>query len=278
MLETTSAVHSTSNTAAWASSTTTLAYLFIVLFLAAAAIGGGLVCIGFGASAHRQELSEHALNGGDPSCLVPLNHSGWSQPLLPDHEELAALEQGQFEAARAKRGWRPISRELSSCFDKRTHRRLPAVIAPANDGGPPLPFPPIPSAPERRSIVGLALPQCNASAHPQQQPQLAYIFALPNHGSDSCCTAQNDAAGLAAERAFAAHLLEKSMLADAEVAQHALYGKPQGRRQLAMERRRRRRRRRRSYGLGRRRRRRRRPIPARLAAGPRPASSSCFGP
>ena len=41
MLETTSAVSSTGNTAAWASSTTTVAYLSIVLFLAAAAIGGG---------------------------------------------------------------------------------------------------------------------------------------------------------------------------------------------------------------------------------------------
>ena len=118
MLETTSAVRSTSDTAAWASSTTTLVYLFIVLFLAAAAICGGLVCIAF----------------------------GWSSPLL----------------------------------------RCPPGPSVSN-----------PSAPERQSILGLALPQRNASAHPQQ---LAYIFALPNRTRDSCCTARNDAAGLAAER------------------------------------------------------------------------------
>ena len=59
--------------------------------------------------------------------------------------------------------------------------------------------------------------------HPQQ---LAYIFSLPIHGRNSWCTAQNDAAGLAAERAFEVHLLEKSMLAEAEVAEHALDGNP----------------------------------------------------
>ena len=68
--------------------------------------------------------------------------------------------------------------------------------------------------------MGLALPQRNTFACPHQQ---AYIFALPNHTRDSWCTAQNDAAGLAAERAFEAHLLEKSMLAEAEAAERALY-------------------------------------------------------
>ena len=159
MLETTSAVRSTGNTAGWAGSTSTLAYLFIVLFLAAAAIGGGLVCIGF----------------------------GWSSALQ------------------------------SLC-------RLHAAITPAHaDRCPPGPSPPRHSAPERQSIVGLALPQCNASAHPEQ---LAYIFAVPSHARDSWCTAQNDAAGLAAERDFEAHVLEKSMLAEAKAAERALYGNP----------------------------------------------------
>jgi hypothetical protein len=124
-----------------------------------------------------------------------------------------------------------VSRELSSCFDKRTHRRLPcpSVIAPAHDGCPPVPFPPKPSAPDRKSIVGLTLPQPhNASVHPQQ---LAYIFDLPNHASDSCCTAQNNAAGLPAERVFETHLLEKSMLARVGRGPRCraeLYGKPSG--------------------------------------------------
>ena len=159
MLETTSAVRSTGNTAGWTGSTSTLAYLYIVLFLAAAAIGGGLVCIGF----------------------------GWSSALQ------------------------------SLC-------RLHAAITPAHaDRCPPGPSPPRHSAPERQSIVGLALPQCNASAHPEQ---LAYIFAGPSHARDSWCTAQNDAAGLAAERDFEAHVLEKSMLAEAKAAERALYGNP----------------------------------------------------
>ena len=48
---------------------------------------------------------------------------GWSRPMLPDHGELAASEQAQMDAARARRGWRPISRALTSQFEKRTHRR-----------------------------------------------------------------------------------------------------------------------------------------------------------
>jgi hypothetical protein len=39
-------------------------------------------------------------------------NKGWSRPVLPDHGELAASEQAQLEAARAKRGRRPISRAL----------------------------------------------------------------------------------------------------------------------------------------------------------------------
>ena len=71
--------------------------------------------------------------------------------------------------------------------------------------------------------MGLALPQCNASAHPEQ---LAYIFPVQSHARDSWCTAQNDAAGLAAERDFEAHVLETSMLAEAKAAERALYGNP----------------------------------------------------
>ena len=116
MLESSSGVRCASNTASMAG----LAILLIVLF-----IGGGLVCIGFlGLSAPLLSL------GAGASCCVRVttaerwpanNHSGWSRPLLPDHAELAALEQRQIDAARARRGWRPISRALSSRFDKRTH-------------------------------------------------------------------------------------------------------------------------------------------------------------
>ena len=50
-------------------------------------------------------------------------NKGWSRPLLPDHGELAASEQAQLEAARARRGWRPIRRALTSRFNTSTHRR-----------------------------------------------------------------------------------------------------------------------------------------------------------
>ena len=50
-------------------------------------------------------------------------NEGWSRPLLPDHGEVAASEQAQLDAARARCGWRPISRALTSQFEKNTHRR-----------------------------------------------------------------------------------------------------------------------------------------------------------
>ena len=126
------------------------------------------------------EAAERALDGNS-SCSLPLNNSGWSRPLLPDHAELAALEQRQLEAARARRGWRPISRALSSRFDKRTHRRLPADIAPAHDGCPPVSFLLI-----FEKISAEASVNCRPSLAaaqflcppPQQQ---ACIFSLPNN-------------------------------------------------------------------------------------------------
>ena len=50
--------------------------------------------------------------------------SGWSRPLLPDHGELAAWEQAQIDAARARRGWWPISRVLTSQFNLQQLRQL----------------------------------------------------------------------------------------------------------------------------------------------------------
>jgi hypothetical protein len=56
--------------------------------------------------------------------------SGWSRPLLPDHAELAASEQAERDAARARRGGKPIRRVLSARFDKMSHRlRRPADIS-----------------------------------------------------------------------------------------------------------------------------------------------------
>ena len=58
-----------------------------------------------------------------PSQLTAVRSSGkgWSRPLLPDHAELAAAEEAQRDAARAKRGGWPIRRALTSQFNQRTH-------------------------------------------------------------------------------------------------------------------------------------------------------------
>jgi hypothetical protein len=90
--------------------------------------------------------------------------SGWSRPLLPDHAELAASEQAERDAARARRGGKPIRRVLSARFDKMSHRRR----RPADS---------IVSPPPRQPIVDLMLLPRNASA---DQPPLAYIFSLPS--------------------------------------------------------------------------------------------------
>jgi len=152
MLETTSEVRSTSNTAALASSTTALAYLFIVLFIAAVAIGVGVACISFGFSGPPLSLDTVPVT---PKEQWPENnHSGWCRPSQPDHAELVAMEQRQLECARLRRGWRPISRALSSLFDMRTHRRLPADIALAHDDYPSISFQPECSVLELQSILG----------------------------------------------------------------------------------------------------------------------------
>ena len=108
------------------------------------------------------------------------NHSGGSRPLLADHAELAALEQRQFEAARARHGWRPICRALSSSLDKCTHRRLPADIAPAHGGCPPVLFQP----PEHFSAGASAhLGPCLAAAQCLCPPTAAGLYL---YGNPSC--------------------------------------------------------------------------------------------
>ncbi len=56
---------------------------------------------------------------------------GWSRPLLPnDHADLAAAGQAQRDAARARRGGRPICRALTSQGNKISPpRHLPADIS-----------------------------------------------------------------------------------------------------------------------------------------------------
>ena len=145
-------------------------------------------------------LISSSLAGPARVTAVRWPNKAWSRPVLPDHAELAAWDQAQLAAARARRGWRPIIRVLTSHFNKRTHRRRPGDISPAPDGGL---LAPSQTTPSRQSIVGLIFPQRNASADRQQQ---AYIFALPNL-RDGMRNDQDAAAGPAAERAFDAHPL-----------------------------------------------------------------------
>jgi len=125
-----SGVRGTDETAAAPGSlTTTWTHLFVVLIIVGVVIGGGLNPFGFGVSSSARPRS---LCGPLPAARVHQPIKGcWSRPLLADHAELAALEQAQLEAARARRGWRPISRALTSQFNKSTHRRrLGEMITP----------------------------------------------------------------------------------------------------------------------------------------------------
>jgi hypothetical protein len=95
-------------------------------------------------------LPSCSLTGSERLTTV-CKSSGWSLPLLPNHAELAASEQAERDAARARRGGKPISRVLSARFDKMKHgRRRPAdsdlILSP----------------PPRQPIVDCILPARNA--------------------------------------------------------------------------------------------------------------------
>ena len=124
----TSGARGAGDTASVPGSGMTMQYLLIILVLACVVLGGSLVHMGLGISA--------ALQAGLAKPW-PNNHSGLSRPLLPYHAALAAYEEAQLQAARARRGWRPISRVLSSKYNKRTHRRLPVDIVQQQEGGSP---------------------------------------------------------------------------------------------------------------------------------------------
>ena len=95
------------------------------------AVGGGSVILAWrlqsrlDISAASSSLSSLCADGSDTVSAMrrPVQgFSGWSRPMLPDHADLAATEQAQREAARARRGGRLIRRALSAHFDPRTHR------------------------------------------------------------------------------------------------------------------------------------------------------------
>jgi len=136
--------------------------LLFTLVLAGAIVGGGVIIHLLGASISAAQ-PPRSLAGPKPCTAVAVKgrNEGWSRPLLPDHAELAASEQAQLEEARARRGWRPIRRALTSQFDKGTHRRRTTTKQ----------CPP--------SIAGadFFVPSRNASDEGQQQQ--AYIFAIP---------------------------------------------------------------------------------------------------
>ena len=130
-----SGVRDVGDTASATSSVANLAYLIITLIIAAVVIGGGLVLFGSDISAVAAP-SLQVVGQAVQVTFVRWPNKGWSQPVLPDHAELAASEQAQLEAAWARRGWRPIRRVLTLHFDKRTHRRLqPGDMSLTPDGG-----------------------------------------------------------------------------------------------------------------------------------------------
>ena len=122
--------------------------------------------------------------------------SGWSPSIQKDHAELVASEQEQREAA-CSRGRGLIRRSLTAHFDSRTHRRKQCISV---------------LIPPRRSIVELVLQpelSLNVSATEALPYQQAFLYSLPRSATRFD---QDDAVGLAAERAFDDHLLEKRCL------------------------------------------------------------------
>ena len=97
--------------------------LLYVLIFARVVVGGGLILIGASISASPSRSLAGPATPVGTFLRVRWPNKGWSRPLLPDHGELAASEQAQLEAVRARRGWRPISLALTSQFNESTHRR-----------------------------------------------------------------------------------------------------------------------------------------------------------
>jgi hypothetical protein len=97
------------NTGSAAASSAWACLLLIVLVFA----GVGLILIGDSFSATPQSLAGPATPVLTIVAVQWYSSKGWSRPVLPDHGELAASDQAQIDAARARRGWRPISRALT---------------------------------------------------------------------------------------------------------------------------------------------------------------------
>ena len=159
--------------------------------------------------------------------------SGWSPSIQKDHAELVASEQEQREAA-CSRGRGLIRRSLTAHFDSRTHRRkqcISVLIPPRRSTcsrGRGLIRRSLTAhfdsrthrrkqcisvlIPPRRSIVELVLQpelSLNVSATEALPYQQAFLYSLPRSATRFD---QDDAVGLAAERAFDDHLLEKRCL------------------------------------------------------------------
>ena len=112
------------SSAAWA------CLLLLGLIFAGVVVGGGLILVGARISASPpRSLAAGPATPAFTILAVRWPNKGWSRPLLPDHGELAASEQAQLEAARARRGWRPIRRALSSS----THRHRSFQFPPRCD-------------------------------------------------------------------------------------------------------------------------------------------------
>ena len=153
----------TSDTAASVAASSAAAWallLRIILAITGVFVGGGLILIGACISASPPRSLAGPVSPVGTILAVRWPNKGWSRPLLPDHGELAASEQAQLEAARARRGWRPIRRALSSQFNTSTHRRSHLLESTTHS---------------RRSSLDI-IPQSHNHASAELQPH-SYIFA-----------------------------------------------------------------------------------------------------
>ena len=144
-----------------------LRHLLLLVLIIAGLCGGCLILAVRGQALADISAASPSLPPASPSLPLTVlvvrweRSSGWSRPLLQDHAELAAAEQAQLAASRARRGWRPISRALTSHSDKRTHCRRPVAF----DSGPeqaPGPLLPPPSRSIGSSEQALGVP-CSSS-------------------------------------------------------------------------------------------------------------------
>ena len=216
------------------------------------AAGGGSVILArrlqsrLDIAAASSSLSSLCANGSDTVSAMRRQVKGfssWSRPMLPDHADLAATEQAQRDISAAPlRRYRRFHRCPDSVSDTLTGQADLEAVVPFNAsrsrgaGGT--------GTGAARGDAGdvwreahpfsIPKPQCRSTVAPFMQPALSASFAVRlaasslslSLSSNATGFDQDDAAGLAVERTFDYHLLEKRMLLEAAACKCTLQMQP----------------------------------------------------